>query len=161
MSKKFFDLKVPSDQGRLERMRNLNNNTIMERKTFKRIIARTALTIVMLTVPVLMMWGQETNKKFSMTTQMFLNKLQEQKEQQASGMRRAPVAGLPKPQRLIASPDTIGGVAYISCFINLSDPSDLSAEARSSCVSISPADISLMISSCLFVFMPYTPSRAL
>ena len=99
----------------------------MERKTFKRIIGRTALTIVMLTVPVMMMWGQETNKKFSMTTQMFLNKLQEQKEQQASGMRRAPVAGLPKPQRLIASPDTIGGVAYISCFIHLSDPSDLSA----------------------------------
>ena len=28
---------------------------------------------------------------------------------------------------MIASPDTIGGVAYISCFIQLSNPSDLSA----------------------------------
>ena len=85
------------------------------------------MTVIMLTVPVMMMWGQEMNKKFSMTTKMFMNELQEQKEQKASGKRRAPATSLPKPQRLIASPDTIGGVAYISCFIHLSDPSDLSA----------------------------------
>ena len=69
---------------------------------------RLAVTFVMLTVPVMMIWGQEMNKKFSMTTKMFVN------EQ-------------PQPRRLIASPDTIGGVAYISCFIHLNNPSDLSA----------------------------------
>ena len=31
-----------------------------------------------------------------------------------------------KPHRMIASPDTIGGVAYISCFIHLKDVDDLS-----------------------------------
>ena len=91
------------------------------------------MTLVLLTAPVLMMWGQEMNKKFSMTTHMFIDEMQELKEQQASGTHRAPArrlpdgSELPQPRRLIASPDTIGGVAYISCFIHLSDPSDLSA----------------------------------
>ena len=91
------------------------------------------MTLVLLTAPVMMMWGQEMNKKFSMTTHMFIDELQELKEQQASGTHRAPArrlpdgSELPQPRRLIASPDTIGGVAYISCFIHLSDPSDLSA----------------------------------
>ena len=35
-----------------------------------------------------------------------------------------------KNRRLIASPDTVGGVAYISCFIHLKNPADLS-EVRS------------------------------
>ena len=93
---------------------------------------RLAMTVIMLTASVMMMWGQEMNKKFSMTTKMFVNELQAQK-QQAAGTHRATVRHLPdgrelpKPQRLIASPDTIGGVAYISCFIHLSDPGDLSA----------------------------------
>ena len=98
----------------------MNNNTFIHRT------ARAALLLfTMLTASTA--WGQETNKKFSMTTNIFMNELQVQKEQQAAGMRRAPATGLPKPQRLIASPDTIGGVAYISCFIHLNDPSDLSA----------------------------------
>ena len=89
---------------------------------------RAAMTVVMLTASIMMMWGQEMNKKFSMTTTMFVNELQEQKEQQVAGTHRAPTrrlpdgSELPKPRRLIASPDTIGGVAYISCFIHLSDP---------------------------------------
>ena len=99
----------------------------------KSLFSRAAMTLVLLTAPVIMMWGQEMNKKFSMTTHMFIDELQELKEQQASGTHRAPArrlpdgSELPQPRRLIASPDTIGGVAYISCFIHLSDPSDLSA----------------------------------
>ena len=87
------------------------------------------LLLVMLMAPTMMLWAQEMNEKFAMTTQMFLNEL---KEQKANGPRRAPVRHLPdgtkipKQRRLIASPDTIGGVVYISCFIHLKDVSDLS-----------------------------------
>ena len=76
------------------------------------------------------MWGQEMNEKYSMTTQMFLNEL---KEQQADGPRRTPRTGRPdlvrlhKQRRLIASPDTVAGRAYISCFIHLKDVNDTSA----------------------------------
>ena len=92
---------------------------------------RLAVTVVMLTASVMTMWSQEMNKKFSMTTKMFVNELQAQ--QQAADTHRTSVRRLPDgrelpaPRRLIASPDTIGGVAYISCFIQLSDPGDLSA----------------------------------
>ncbi len=87
------------------------------------------LLLVMLMAPTMMLWAQEMNEKFAMTTQMFLNEL---KEKTANGPRRAPVRHLPdgtkipKQRRLIASPDTIGGVVYISCFIHLKDVSDLS-----------------------------------
>ena len=80
-----------------------------------------------------MMWGQEVNEKFSMTTQMFLNELKVQSKQQTAALRRTPVrrshdgTKMPKQRRLIASPDTVGDVAYISCFIHLKDAGDLSA----------------------------------
>ena len=111
-----------------EKNRSMQSVTINIRHAAARIL----LSLVVLTAPIMTMWGQETNKKFAMTTQMFINELQQQKEQAAS-THRAPARRLsdgsemPKPRRLIASPDTIGGVAYISCFVHLSDPSDLSA----------------------------------
>ena len=46
---------------------------------------RLAVTVVMLTASVMTMWSQEMNKKFSMTTKMFVNELQAQ--QQAAGTR--------------------------------------------------------------------------
>jgi len=86
-----------------------------------------------LTAPVMALWAQETNEKFSLTTQMFLNELKEKKEQPATGLRHVPrhqladSLRLHKSRRLIASPDTVGGVAYISCFIHLQDASNLCA----------------------------------
>jgi len=93
---------------------------------------RALLMCVMLTAPIMALWAQETNEKFSMTTQMFMNELKEQKEQpavqrRAPGRQRPDDSLRPKARRLIASPDTVGGVAYISCFIHLKDASDLSA----------------------------------
>lgn len=76
--------------------------------------------------------GQEMNPKFSASTQMFLLEQQEQAEQSLAP-QQAPVritADEPSgsmPSRMIASPDTINGTAYISCFIHLADPSDLTA----------------------------------
>ncbi len=90
------------------------------------------MTFIMLTAPVVMMWAQGVNEKFSMTTLMFLNELQEKKEQPAVTPHRIPGKRLPgakqmlKPHRLIASPDTVGGKVFISCFIHLKNVNDLS-----------------------------------
>ena len=93
---------------------------------------RSVALFVMFIVSTMMLWSQEMNEKFSMTTQMFMNELREQALQQKNGPRRSPRLQLPdnirmqKSRRLIASPDTIGDVAYISCFIHLKDTEDLS-----------------------------------
>ena len=80
----------------------------------------------------MMLWAQEMSEKFAWTTQMFLKEQAEKIEQPKKRSRRAPEVELiekmvkQKPQRLIASPDTIGGMAYISCFVHLKDLTDLS-----------------------------------
>lgn len=106
----------------------MNNKTI----SMKNFAARVLAALVLLTAPVTMMRGQVENEKFSMTTQMFLNELKVQPKQKAAAAHRAQrrtSSGrkLPQRRRLIASPDTVGGVAYISCFIHLKDVNDLSA----------------------------------
>ena len=90
------------------------------------------LLLVLLTAPTVVLWAQEVNEKFSMTTLMFLNEQKAQAEQAVKGPRRTPPARrlpdgtrLMKPHRLIASPDTVSGVAYISCFIHLKDAGNL------------------------------------
>ena len=105
----------------------------MKVPVLKTLTVRTLLTVVLLTAPVMMLWAQEANKKYALTTQMFLNELKEQAKQPVDAQRQSRVRRLPdgrpmpKARRLIASPDTVGGVAYISCFIHLKDASDLSA----------------------------------
>ena len=105
----------------------------MKTRIIMKLTARALTALVMLMAPVLMMWGQETNEKFSMTTQMFLNSLKEQTKQPTSASHRAHIRRMPNGKtvpmrrRLIASPDTVGGVAYISCFIHLKDADELSA----------------------------------
>ena len=92
---------------------------------------RVALVLLaMLAVPALTLWAQEQGRKFGWTTQMFLEEQMRLTEAPAPTPRRAPP--LPpsremarKPHRLIASPDTVGGIAYISCFIHLNDVNDL------------------------------------
>ena len=97
---------------------------------------RVATLLFVFAASTTMLWAQELNAKFSMTTQMFVNELKEQAEQPVNGPRRSSRHQLPdnmrlqKPRRLIASPDTVGGVAYIPCFIYLDDVSRLS-EVRS------------------------------
>ena len=91
------------------------------------------MTLVLLLAPAMTMWGQKVNKKFSTTTQMFLGEMKHQEEQPKAGPRRAAEYRLPddliasEPQRLIAKPDTVAGVAYIPCFIHLKDAGDLDA----------------------------------
>ena len=67
---------------------------------------------------------------------MFLDELKEKKEKPVVRPRRVPGLKMSekmlklKNRRLIASPDTVSGVVYISCFIHLKDVSNLS-EVRS------------------------------
>ncbi len=95
------------------------------------ITARTLATLVMLVAPAMMLWAQEVNGKFAWTTQIFLDELKEQAEQPAQGPRRAPRhpqydgTKTSKQLQLIANPDTVDGVAYISCFIHLKDVKEL------------------------------------
>ena len=102
------------------------------KELLKEIGQRSAAVLVVLMAPAMMLLAQEMNEKFSMTTQMFLNELKEQAEQPSSAPRRAPRrqtsenSQMLKQRRLIASPDTIGGVAYIPCFIHLKDVNDQS-----------------------------------
>ena len=87
---------------------------------------------VLLGMPSMTLWAQEMNEKFSMTTQMFLNELKSKSEQPVAAPHRAPGSSRPgktlrpKLRRLIASPDTVGGTVYISCFIHLNEVSNLS-----------------------------------
>ena len=87
---------------------------------------------ILFIIPGKMLWAQEMNEKFSMTTQMFLNEMKQKAEQPTVTPRRFPGRNLPdgvklpKYRRLIASPDTVGNVVYISCFIHLKNVNDLS-----------------------------------
>ena len=72
-----------------EKNRSMQSVTINIRHAAARIL----LSLVVLTAPIMTMWGQEMNKKFSMTTKMFVNELQAQ--QQAAGTHRASVRRLP------------------------------------------------------------------
>lgn len=100
-------------------------------ENMKNCTARALMTVVLLTAPVIMLWAQETNKKYALTTQMFLNELKEQAKQPVGTRRHTPArrfnGKLKSEQRLIASPDTVGGVVYIPCFIHLKDAGNLSA----------------------------------
>ena len=93
---------------------------------------RSVVMFFMLFVSNSMLWAQEMNEKFSTTTRMFLNEIREQAVQPNNGPRRAQSRQtptgmqMPKYHRLIASPDTVGGVAYIPCFIHLKNIKDLS-----------------------------------
>lgn len=102
-------------------------------ENMKNLSAKALITLVLLTAPVLMIWAQEANKKYALTTQMFLNELKEQAKQPVDAQRQSQVRRrpdgrpMPKPHRLIARPDTVGGVVYIPCFIHLKDAGNLSA----------------------------------
>ncbi len=95
-------------------------------------LTRVLTALVMLVAPVAVTWGQEENEKFSITTQMFLSGQKKQAENPAASrptrMRRLPGSKVrPKHRRLIATPDTVDGVAYIPCFVHLKNAADLGA----------------------------------
>lgn len=101
-------------------------------KQTTRFIHKTVLTMLVVVFTTMTAWAQEKSEKFSLTTQMFLDELKEQTTQSTNNPHHAPVKRLPgtfmqNQQRLIASPDTVDGIAYISCFIHLKDVSNLSA----------------------------------
>lgn len=73
-------------------------------------------------------WPQ--SNKYDWTTRLFLDeqrRLSEQSEAQQAPARGGRSSVADQPERVVAEPDTIDGVAYISCFVHLQDPSDLSA----------------------------------
>ena len=88
-------------------------------------ISKALMTLLLLITP-FTMWAQGTNPKFSMTTNMFLDKIQ-QAEQPADESQLAPshFQLKHKPQPLIVSPDTIDDIVYVTCFIHLTDPTNL------------------------------------
>ena len=101
-------------------------------ESLRRLAQRGMATLALFVASATMLLAQEMNEKFSTTTQMFLNELKTQADQPAHGPRRAQrqhqLPGNMRQHRvrsMIASPDTIGGVAYISCFIHLKDAEDL------------------------------------
>ena len=91
--------------------------------------AKRILTAMLVLVVPFMLWATDPNPKFSTTTKMFLAEQQTQQEQLSEGPQRSPARHrfAKQQHRLIARPDTVGDVVYISCFIYLSDPTDLSA----------------------------------
>lgn len=99
---------------------------------FVKVGRRSMAVLVMLVTSVMMLWAQEANEKFSVTTQMFLHEMKAQASQPKNGPHRAQSQfqlpenlQMKKHRSLIASPDTIGGIAYISCFIHLNDVKSL------------------------------------
>ena len=89
------------------------------------VIMRAAVTLLLLATCTVLQARQ--NPKFAWTTQLFLE--QQRQEQQVAGPDRAPERRVAphRASQIIASPDTIDGTAYISCFVYLTDPTDLSA----------------------------------
>lgn len=90
------------------------------------------MLLLLFLTPGMMLWAQDMNEKFSWTTQLFLNEQKEKALHQEKAVRRTPVRRVPgngkarKQHRLIASPDTVDGTAYISCFVHLTDARSLS-----------------------------------
>ena len=89
------------------------------------IIMRSAVTLLLLATCTVLQARQ--NPKFAWTTQLFLE--QQRQEQQVAGPDRAPDCRVAprRASQVIASPHTIDGTPYISCFVYLNDPTDLSA----------------------------------
>ena len=92
---------------------------------------RVIILLFIFTSSTMVLWAQEMSEKFAWTTQMFLKEQAEKVEKPRKRSRRVLGVELTekmakqKPQSLIASPDTIGGEAYISCFVHLKDMTDL------------------------------------
>lgn len=89
------------------------------------------LTIV-LTAFTLMGFAQtDIDKKLSVTTQMFLDEMKGNIDLNPSTTSSGPLGNLivgkdgPKADRLIATPDTINGKVFISCFLRLQDDNDV------------------------------------
>jgi len=81
----------------------------------KKICMRAAVTLLLLTTCALLQ-AQKTNAKFSASTQMFLRE-QARRSEAAKAQERQTTNHRSRPlEQYIASPDTIDGTAYISCF---------------------------------------------
>ena len=86
---------------------------------------RAAVTLLLLSTCAVLQ-AKKTNMKFSATTQMFLHEQAARTEAAKAPGRTTDRRSTPV-NRYIASPDTIDGAAYITCFLSLADPTDLSA----------------------------------
>ena len=88
-------------------------------KVIRLFAARVFVTLVLFAAPVMMLWAQEMNKKFSMTTEIFLNE-QNEKKGQSEGEKGSTTehylsdGTVIKPRKLVADPITIDGVTLVS-----------------------------------------------
>ena len=71
--------------------------------------------------------AQKTNTKYAASTQMFLQEQAKRSEAAKAPERRTANRRLRPMERYIVDPDTIDGTAYITCFIALANPTDLTA----------------------------------
>ena len=89
---------------------------------------RRFLTLLLLAVPFVLPCAEQTNSKFAMTTRLFLDEFNHTGQAAAAPGR----PGVDRPAtraigNVVATPVYENGIAYISCFIHLVDPTDLSA----------------------------------
>lgn len=104
---------------------NLQSNIEMQTQNMKRSIL--LLTVMMLST---IGWAQEDiSGKLSITSQMFLDERDGKITTDPAPLSKTPMVGVPikekhrgkRYNRIYASPDTIDGKAYISCFVRLND----------------------------------------
>ena len=89
------------------------------------------LTLVLTTFALVGFAQTEIDKKLSITTQMFLDELNGKIDLNPSTTSSRPLGrpfvgkNGPKSNRLVATPDTINGKVYISCFLRLQNDNDV------------------------------------
>ncbi len=89
------------------------------------------LTLVLTTFSLVGFAQTEIDKKLSITTQMFLDELNGKIDLNPSTTSSRPLGrpfvgkNGPKSNRLVATPDTINGKVYISCFLRLQNDNDV------------------------------------
>ena len=98
---------------------HMNNRTT-------RFILQAAVTLLLFATCAVVQ-AQKPNTKYAASTQMFLQE-QAMRSEAAKAPERQTTNHRSQPaERYIASPVTIDGTAYITCFIALADPTDLTA----------------------------------
>ena len=81
--------------------------------------SRILMVFVLLMVPLMMLFAQEVNEKFSVSTRMLLNELKTKVEKLATTLRCSLFFKLRdktktmKTHRLIVIPDTMGNISYV------------------------------------------------
>ena len=82
------------------------------------------LTLLLTIVPFVLASAEQTNSKFAMTTRLFLDEFNHTGQAAAPGRPEVDRPATHAIGNVVAAPVYEDGVAYISCFIHLADPTD-------------------------------------